>query len=169
PVPYCLHFGSRWPNYTLTANDYNIYVEARREFLLSDRGYLALHAGGIIARLARLVIPCPTYEARRAFDPDDAQGILRVSSVRALVYDCLTEEEEDLICGVYAIATSTASGKQERRLSWWPQPAAFAQSGHNVGWWTHNCEDWFHRQLDKMEAGQAVLRTQQQWRSHIAF
>ncbi|KAJ7821427.1 hypothetical protein B0H14DRAFT_2599192 [Mycena olivaceomarginata] len=59
--------------------------------------------------------------------------------------DYLTDQEIDLICGVYHISTGqrdpgALSGEQTTARSWWPRPSAMEQSGLNVGWWTPLCE-----------------------------
>ncbi|KAJ7836743.1 hypothetical protein B0H13DRAFT_2368578 [Mycena leptocephala] len=64
----------------------------------------------------------------------------------------LMSEEIDLICGVYVVATGLKSsadedGVQKKTISWWPKPGAFFTSGLNIGWWSPDCERWFHKRL----------------------
>ncbi|KAJ6529249.1 hypothetical protein B0H19DRAFT_866381, partial [Mycena capillaripes] len=56
-------------------------------------------------------------------------------------HEILTEEEIDIICGVYVV--ETADGQQLKYISWWPTPLAFGSSGLSTGWWNANCERWF--------------------------
>lgn len=59
------------------------------------------------------------------------------------------------------------SGHQEKRLSWWPQAGAFYNSGMNVGWWTPDCESWFHGILREMAEGKAVVLNNTRWKARI--
>jgi hypothetical protein len=78
----------------------------RNRFLASPRGCAALFVGGIVARLARLVVDQelaslgPTSEVLRT-----GMRLWDGQSSAAYWDDVLTEQEIDLICGVYEIAT----------------------------------------------------------------
>ncbi|KAJ7050835.1 hypothetical protein C8F01DRAFT_1000053, partial [Mycena amicta] len=161
--------GARMEGYKPTELDYNAYVERRNKFLVSGRGVLALYAGGLIARIARLVIEHPGHALMcDDVDVENAEvQVLDPTGGHALYYHRLTREEEDLICGVYSIQMS--AGHQVARVSWWPQPAAFFNSGLNTGWWSPNCERWFKGLLEEMEAGQGRLWSQTKWKKNIRF
>ncbi|KAF8144812.1 hypothetical protein K438DRAFT_1492706, partial [Mycena galopus ATCC 62051] len=85
--------------------------------------------------------------------------------------DYLTEEEIDLICGVYHISMGqlhhgAASGEQTTTRSWWPRPVSMEQSGLNVGWWTPMCETWFRRRLQQLaEPQKADILTHAKWKN----
>ncbi|KAJ6556696.1 hypothetical protein B0H10DRAFT_1711546, partial [Mycena sp. CBHHK59/15] len=68
--------------------------------------------------------------------------------------DHLTDDEIDLICGVYHVATgfdrNAIRAEQLSTLSWWPKPATFDVSALNVGWWTPACEAFYQRRLAQM-------------------
>ncbi|KAJ7073081.1 hypothetical protein C8F01DRAFT_972340, partial [Mycena amicta] len=161
--------GARMEGYKPTQLDYKVYVDRRNKFLNSSRGVLALYAGGIVARIARLVIDQPGHE----LISDDVDHQIADVQVRdptsggTLYYHRLTREEEDLICGVYSVQMST--GHQVARVSWWPQPAAFFNSGLHTGWWSPNCERWFKGLLEQMEAGNGRLWSQTKWKRNIRF
>ncbi|KAJ7092014.1 hypothetical protein B0H15DRAFT_777734, partial [Mycena belliarum] len=161
--------GAREQGYTGTIHDYNSYVAKRTEFFQSPRGPLAASAGGIIGRLARLTIKDLDTEILLFEEIDEETSDRQIISSKggALYHDCLTPEEEDLICGVYPVHLT--SGHQTQRLSWWPQPAAFFTSGFHCGWWSPRCEDWFIAQLRKMEEGQGRLLTQNAWKAQMRF
>ncbi|TFK58176.1 hypothetical protein BDN72DRAFT_751479, partial [Pluteus cervinus] len=79
--------------------------------------------------------------------------------------DWLSEEEEQLICGVYKVYNDD---KPENSLtsdrSWWPKHAAWEKAGLNMGYWTPDCEVWFQIRCNSIRDGTAMLRTAEQWR-----
>ncbi|KAJ7663696.1 hypothetical protein DFH06DRAFT_1128077 [Mycena polygramma] len=146
--------GHRPLAYRPDAHDYRSYVAIRDQFLITPRGRAALQYGGIIGRLARAVVS--------------------VDNVFAYWDDCLTEQEIDLICGVYHISTGqvdpgSSSGEQTTTRSWWPRPASTASSGMSVGWWTPMWEAWFQKRLALLEqdppAGDLV--THAKWKHNL--
>ncbi|KAJ7848209.1 hypothetical protein B0H13DRAFT_1730038 [Mycena leptocephala] len=98
--------GYRRPKYKPTPVDHGVYMMLRNRFLASPRGRTALFVGGIVAHLARLVVDQelaslgPTSEVFRT-------GIRLWDGQSSAAYwdDALTEQEIDLICGVYEIGT----------------------------------------------------------------
>jgi hypothetical protein len=100
--------GRRPAGYTPTLVDFGVYVQRRDAFLRSSRGRAALFHGGVIGRLARSVIP--DFEDIACLDPseDILKAGARVSSgngERALWHEVLTQDEINLVCGVYTIET----------------------------------------------------------------
>ncbi|KAF8235939.1 hypothetical protein L208DRAFT_1173788, partial [Tricholoma matsutake] len=83
--------------------------------------------------------------------------------------DCLTEDELDLICGVYRIDTGQCNvhGHQTTHISWWPRPSVWEGSGLYVGYWSEDCEHWFQQHLDKCKSGKASLKNPGSWRHSI--
>ncbi|KAJ7816886.1 hypothetical protein B0H13DRAFT_1663127 [Mycena leptocephala] len=166
--------GYRRPKYKPTPVDHGVYMMLRNRFLASPRGRAALFVGGIVARLARLVVDQelaslgPTSEVLRT-------GIRLWDGQSSAAYwdDVLTEQEIDLICGVYEIATGRVNKiteeHQTSHLSWWPMPHAFAQSGLNIGWWSPDCERWFQERLRHIQSGNAALHNQTEWKKSLKF
>jgi hypothetical protein len=102
--------GRRPAGYTQTLIDFGVYVQRQDAFLRSPRGDAALFYGGVVGRLARLVIP--DFEDIACLDPseDILKAGTRVSSGNgegALWHEVLTQDEINLICGVYIIETGT--------------------------------------------------------------
>ncbi|KAJ7882171.1 hypothetical protein B0H13DRAFT_1629592 [Mycena leptocephala] len=98
--------GYRPPNYKPDMRDYRSYVAVRSRFLLSARGRAALLYGGIIGRLARSEVSSEEV-LRGPSDDVLIDGICLWDGHSAAAYwdDRLTDEEIDLICGVYHVAT----------------------------------------------------------------
>ncbi|KAF8219506.1 hypothetical protein L208DRAFT_1138156, partial [Tricholoma matsutake] len=78
--------------------------------------------------------------------------------------DGLSEDELDLISGVYKVFTGNHKGKsvQESHLSWWPKHSIWAKSGLDMGYWSESSERWFLLQLESIRAGNTILRSGQE-------
>ncbi|KAJ7818845.1 hypothetical protein B0H14DRAFT_2601028 [Mycena olivaceomarginata] len=116
------------------------YVTIREQFLRSPRGRCAKSYSGIVGRLACTLI-CDAEVLRGPTDEVTVDGLCMWDGHSEYAYwdDYLTDQEIDLICGVYHISTGqrnpgALSGEQTTARSWWPRPSAMEQSGLNVGW-----------------------------------
>ncbi|KAJ7658216.1 hypothetical protein DFH06DRAFT_978677 [Mycena polygramma] len=183
--------GHRPLAYRPDAHDYRSYVAIRDQFLITPRGRAALQYGGIIGRLARAVVSVDDV-VRGPTDDASIAGVYFWDGHSQFAYwdDCLTEQEIDLICGVYHISTGaclsfslnlqtdrnigqvdpgSSSGEQTTTRSWWPRPASTASSGMSVGWWTPMWEAWFQKRLALLEqdppAGDLV--THAKWKHNL--
>ncbi|KAJ7759972.1 hypothetical protein B0H16DRAFT_1313085 [Mycena metata] len=110
PLSSRLTLGRRPAGYMPTLLDFGVYVQHRDGFLHSSRGRIALFYGGIVGRLARLVLSDPEGLACLEASEDVLDTGARVASgngEEALWYEALTEEEIRLICGVYVVETGT--------------------------------------------------------------
>jgi hypothetical protein len=88
-----------------------------------------------------------------------------------LIDDNLTENEFNLICGVYKVYTG--NGQQTSDSSWWPKQSTFMKSPLWSGSWTVLCEFWFQKRLHAILNGKAMPMTSSKWarslrRSHDA-
>ncbi|KAJ7736628.1 hypothetical protein B0H16DRAFT_1326474 [Mycena metata] len=110
PISSRLTLGRRPAGYMPTFVDLGVYVQHRDAFLRSSRGHVALFYGGIVGRLARLVLS--DFEDLACVDPsedvlDTGARVASGNGEEALWYEALTEEEIRLICGVYMVETGT--------------------------------------------------------------
>ncbi|KAJ7465195.1 hypothetical protein FB451DRAFT_1041898, partial [Mycena latifolia] len=90
---------------------YGVYVTLRERFLESPRGRAALFSGVIVGRLARLIVD----ENLASLGPSNEvfmTGVRLWNGQSSTAYwdDTLTDQEIDLICGVYEIATGVLIG-----------------------------------------------------------
>lgn len=105
--------GYRPPGYRPDATDYQTYVSTRNRFLRTTRCRAALMSGGLVGRLAKDVV----QYSQVYYGPSDAvfdEGFcLSDAKNSSLRYwdDQLTEDDLDIICGVYKIATGMLSFK----------------------------------------------------------
>ncbi|KAJ7171904.1 hypothetical protein B0H12DRAFT_1040615 [Mycena haematopus] len=165
--------GYRPQDYQPDVWDYRSYLERRTQLLRSSRGLVALRSGGIIARIAREVVSLEDG----LIDPSDYpldHGICfwDGKSAKTLRGEQLTDDEVDVICGVYHVATgqrdpSSANNRQITSRSWWPRPPAFSKSALNVGWWTPACEHFYQGRLEKLNGGIYMIQTAHTWKEQL--
>lgn len=98
--------GLRPQNYSPNRIDYQTYMAIRDKFLQSPRGRATLLYGSVIGCLARAVVAAEEV-FRGPTDDATIDGICLWDGHGQLSYwdDALTEQEIDLICGVYHVAT----------------------------------------------------------------
>ena len=100
-----LGLGARKTNDNFSAADYKAYVTRRNELLRSGWGRAALLKGGIVWRIARLVLTEDDLLSGPSGNHTQ-RDYLRVGSV-GYVDDELDEHEVDIICGVYRCLSGT--------------------------------------------------------------
>ncbi|KAJ7300675.1 hypothetical protein DFH08DRAFT_725106 [Mycena albidolilacea] len=98
--------GFRSQRYAPDAHDYQSYVAIREQFLRSPRGRCAKSYGGIVGRLACTLIS-DAEVLRGPTDEVTVDGLCMWDGHSEYAYwdDYLTDQEIDLICGVYHIST----------------------------------------------------------------
>jgi hypothetical protein len=105
--PRCQYLGYRSVNYTFDLADYAGY-EALRDFFLRSQPYgpLALREGGIIARLAREVLPNSDALSGPSSEALSGHRARFVCNDQIYVEDEFSEAELGLICGTYVLSTN---------------------------------------------------------------
>jgi hypothetical protein len=105
-IPSVSSLGRRTRNSKFDEVDFLLYERLRDEFFRSPRGHLALLAGGIIARLAREVIPfSKVYDGLADSIEKDGMFICKGDGRPGYYSHVLSETEVDLILGVYHVDT----------------------------------------------------------------
>ncbi|KAJ7237283.1 hypothetical protein B0H12DRAFT_1026422, partial [Mycena haematopus] len=165
--------GYRSRDYQPDVWDYRSYLERRTQLLRSPRGLVALRSGGIIARIAREVVSLEDgLIGPSDYPPDHGICFWDGKSADTLRGEQLTNDEVDVICGVYHVATgqrdpSSTNNRQITSRSWWPRPPAFAKSALNVGWWTPACEHFYRGRLEKLNGGVYMIQTAHTWKEQL--
>ncbi|KAJ7056714.1 hypothetical protein C8F01DRAFT_1154656 [Mycena amicta] len=123
---------------THSGRRYRIYLDHLKSNILDTaRGRLALQAGGLIGRLAGLVVP--TDEGLRGPDEDVFDtGDCLWDGVSPYVYwyNSLSVHEVGVVLG-------RCSDQKNEDVSWWPPPTVWFDSHLFPQWWTSRCEKWF--------------------------
>jgi hypothetical protein len=109
--PQCRYLGYRSPNYSFDLADFAGYEVLRDSFLRAQpHGPLALREGGIIARLAREVLPNSNALSGPSSEALAGHRARLVCDDKIYVEDEFTESELRLICGTYALAETYSTG-----------------------------------------------------------
>ena len=170
--------GSRVEGYKPTSEDYTEYESKRNELLSLPRvARAAFMKGGIVWRLA--------VEASVSIDHVFAGPMDEESVNHHDMWDNqLTNDELDLICGVYRVHTGKfvshtinriftvvhiGYGQQVAECSWWPKMTAWEGNGLDFGYWNLTCETWFQKRLEKIKENPDALRTAKQWKNALMF
>ncbi|KAL0575267.1 hypothetical protein V5O48_006703 [Marasmius crinis-equi] len=177
PLGCRARLGFRPYGYKFTLQDFRAYVAIRAEFFSSPRGRAAVLAGGLLARLAKDsvdktdVLGGPSRDFLTAWmygehfsDPQEQSHIYWD--------DRLTEEEVNLVCGVYEVATGPILSNgtyQTAELSWFPKPGAWKVSSLNCGYWSRDAEVWYQKRLAQIEEGNANLLNLVKWKENIKY
>ncbi|TFK59901.1 hypothetical protein BDN72DRAFT_752055, partial [Pluteus cervinus] len=155
--------------------EYALYEKARKDLLTPQRAQAALKQGGLIWRLAREVYPDLEVAVDVVLNTPiphintDLKFSREVNRQNINWFDSgLTEEEENLICGVYKVYADETN-KVIADVSWWPKPSAWITSGLNVGYWSPDAEEWFRKRLECIQRGEAKLYNAGAWKKAIKF
>jgi hypothetical protein len=159
--------GWREKGYCGDAIDYAVYEALHTEFLAQPHACSALLKGGIIWQLARCSVKFSVASAGPLDDVFNYGSCIKSNFDGVELWDDdLSEDELNLICGVYKVKTQ---GNQTSDSSWWPKYSVWMSGGLNVGYWSPACEEWFEQQLDSIRNGTAHLRTLAEWRVVLRF
>ncbi len=92
--------------------------------------------------------------------------------------EMLTEDQIDIICGVYKVewveesnrrkkTESDRRGQLTEHVSWFPKPAAWKGSGLDVGFWSADDESWYLHRVAKYLDGDFKCENQTEWRKSL--
>jgi hypothetical protein len=101
--------GHRPSRYKFTDRDYNEYEVRREELLSGSIGRVALTRGGIIGRLAKDVIDGSKLVTRGPGHIHDNSVVVTELDGFYLCEELLTQQQQDIICGVYEVDTGKFS------------------------------------------------------------
>ena len=115
PRPKCRYLGNRPVGYLFDLADFAGYQVLRDSFLRSQpHGPLALREGGIIARLAREVLPNSSALSGPSFEALSGYHAQFIYGDKIYVDDSFLEAELELICGTYRmLPNAQARGSNE--------------------------------------------------------
>ncbi|CAA7265617.1 unnamed protein product [Cyclocybe aegerita] len=139
---------------------YASYVRCRDAFVRSERGHVAIKAGGLMARLA-----VGTVKPDDIYNGAIAGGDRKIAMFGWYdLYDgSLSRKDVSVLCGVHY------TRPWSRELSsWWPTPDVWAGCRLEREFWTPEAEDWFIGWRDQLERN-AIDRapTKTEWRERL--
>ncbi|KAG1722729.1 uncharacterized protein EDB91DRAFT_1088023 [Suillus paluster] len=145
--------------------EYADYENRRGRLLNLPHVRVAVAQGGILWRLCKqeLASDIPNGPSK------DVQFFADTSpdAPKRYLSDTLSDDEINILCGVYHIATGR--GNQTAISSWWPTPKQWSSSGLDVGYWNHSAENVFQSRLKAIREGRAELRGAKQWKSEMSY
>jgi len=163
--PRSRYLGNRSFDYSFDLADYSGYEVLRDSFLRSQsHGPLALREGGIIARLAREVLPNSNALSGPSSEALSGHHARYTYGDEIYVDDRFLDEELELICGTYVLEKH---GVQSKKVSWFPPANIWNFCGYNVGQWTEECEKWFQGHVSNIHSGKFQPLSSRDWRQTI--
>ncbi|KAK0230328.1 hypothetical protein IW262DRAFT_1453227 [Armillaria fumosa] len=165
--------GCRPTDYKPDRLEFATYQALCKGFLRSQRGRAALLAGGILGCITQDFISNDEVYLGPSADVLKS-GIYFVAdgeSTPVFWDDALTDDEIDLLCGIYKVETGHRNGSEPQHsfVLWFPKPAAWETSGLNIGFWSSDCELWYQGHLNEINSPDPVLWTTNQWRHSLWF
>ncbi|KAK7433537.1 hypothetical protein VKT23_019846 [Stygiomarasmius scandens] len=153
--------GVRVLNHQFDAAEYAAYESAKNDVLLSSNGRLALMQGGILWRLAKDIIPSRTVTSGPRSSVKHTGKSFGSLQDHELCEEVLTENEVNVIVGLYKVDTETKN--QVSDMSWWPKPVSWAKGNRNFGFWSADDEKFYQERLTEIRNGTARPKTASQW------
>jgi len=143
--------------------DYAGYENRRTAFLAQPHGCAGALKGGIVWHLVINSIKLSHVCVGPSEDVFEYGDIMLDYNGEELWDDALSDDELNLICGVYKVHTQH---NQTSDSLWWPKQAIWMSSRLNV---SPMCETWFQKQLTAICNGLAALQTAAAWRTSLRF
>ncbi|KAF8530155.1 hypothetical protein BU17DRAFT_35850, partial [Hysterangium stoloniferum] len=153
--------------YKPDAVDYMAYREQQDVFFHHPHALVALLRGSIVWHLAMQSISQDAVLAGPTDEVFTHGQAFQTSDGTYWWDDDLSEDELNLICGVYKVFTGY--GQQAADMSWLPKPTIWQRGNLDVGYWSHACEEWFQNRLTHILNGSADLRSANKWGSSLVM
>ncbi|KAG2355041.1 hypothetical protein BDR07DRAFT_1195972, partial [Suillus spraguei] len=143
--------------------EYMDYEARRTRLLRMPHIRVAVAQGGILWRLCKQELATVIPNG-----PSTDVHFFADASSRKFLFDSLSEQEIEFLCGVYHVDTG-GGGKQMATLSWWPIPKLWETSGFELGYWTHSAEKLFQNRLKAIRERRAELFSAKKWKGELSF
>ncbi|THH23040.1 hypothetical protein EUX98_g8139 [Antrodiella citrinella] len=151
-----------------THEHYHHYEFIRNMLLERDYSRAALLAGGIVGRLAKEALGVSSGTTGPSLDVYEYGSWQEYEGGAVRGDDKLSEEEQDLICGLYKVYTDD-SGKQTEDASWWPKQSVWLRCGLYTGFWSADCEAWYQARSNAITTQQAQPKNAAAWKDTLKY
>ncbi len=162
-IPY------RVKGFQLTRDDYTSYVGRRKQIFRSNEVLrAALKHGGVPWRLAMEEGPEDFVTSGPSSRVTEVGGFYKTEGGDELWDEMLTDDQMDVICGVYKVERAEDAANSEKRgdsrgrltehVSWFPKDASWKGSGLDVGFWSADAESWYQRRVAKYLGRRVQMR-----------
>ncbi|KAK0222259.1 hypothetical protein IW262DRAFT_1270575 [Armillaria fumosa] len=152
-------------------DDLQSYVHRRRKLFGSNEILQAtLKHGGLIWRLAHdvegdrsedFVLTGPSSRVTQI------GGVHHTAEGDELWDEILTDDQIDIICGIYKKSQTKRRVQLTEDVSWFPKPMAWKGCGLDVSFWSADAESWYQHQITKYISGDFKCENQTQWRKSL--
>ncbi|KAK0187387.1 hypothetical protein F5146DRAFT_1064727 [Armillaria mellea] len=170
-IPERIIIPHRLKGFQLKMKDFVNYVERRRQlFKNSEVVRAALKHGGLIWRLAMEEASEECIISGHSPRVAEIGACLRTTEGEALWDEMLTEDQIDIICGVYKVKREDGphpSGELAEHVSWFPKDTSWRGCGLDVGFWSPDAESWYQRRLARYLGGDFKCENQTEWRKSL--
>ncbi|KAK0468950.1 hypothetical protein IW261DRAFT_1296088, partial [Armillaria novae-zelandiae] len=78
--------------------------------------------------------------------------------------EMLTDDQIDIICGVYKKSQTDRRVQLTEDVSWFPKPSVWKGCGLDVGFWSADAESWYQHRIARYIGGDFKCENQTQWR-----
>ncbi|TCD59847.1 hypothetical protein EIP91_011330 [Steccherinum ochraceum] len=137
--------------YQFNQGNYEHYMYVKERNVQRGLKSLAMRSGGIVWRLVKEMV-CEDEDWDDTLPEEDA----------------LTEEEENMICGMYKVYTGR-DGRQTEDASWWPKQSVWLKGGLSMGQWTDDCEAWYRARLRDINRRQEQPKNSKAWKKALKY
>ena len=169
PVPpyrYRLRGLDARPNgFKPTESDYLAYVEARNEVFNSPRARVLRLRGGIVGRLALEAVPDVTVLEGPSFCDD----IIGSTDSTVFVDDSISDNDLEIVSGVYRVSTVVGSKTDFSHPSWWPKHSAWERAGHSTDQWSPNAESFYVERIQLFQEKEWNLKGSGSWKDTLKY
>ncbi|SJL14594.1 uncharacterized protein ARMOST_18057 [Armillaria ostoyae] len=168
-IPERILIPHRLKGFQLKMKDFANYVERRRQlFSNSEVVRAALKHGGLIWRLAMEEASEECVTSGHSPRATETGACLRTTEGEALWDEMLTEDQIDVICGVYKVEREgNCGGELTEHVSWFPKDTSWRGCGLDVGFWSPDAESWYQRRLARYIGGDFKCENQTEWRKSL--
>jgi hypothetical protein len=100
--------------------------------------------------------------------PSFFDEVIGYSDNTAFVDDFITENDVDIVSGVYRVATSKC-GASTSDLSWWPKYGTWMRTGFFTDQWAPNAESFYVRRVQSLQKKNWELKTATTWKATLKY
>ncbi|KAK0450502.1 uncharacterized protein EV420DRAFT_1646423 [Desarmillaria tabescens] len=160
--------------FQLGKDNYMSYVGRRKQLFRSNEVLrAALKHGGVPWRLA-MEVSEDFVTSGPSSRVTEVGGFYKTEEGDELWDEMLTEDQINIICGVYKVEREESAGKSGKKgddcgrltehVSWFLKDASWRGSGLDVGFWSADAESWYQRRVKKYLDRDFKCENQTEWK-----
>jgi hypothetical protein len=155
---------ARLKGFKPSESDYLAYIQSRDEVFKSPRARILRLRGGIIGRLALEAVPNVVV----LDGPSFCDEVIGHTDNTVFVDDFITENDVDIVSGVYRVAVTDGGGASSD-FSWWPKHGTWTRSGLFMDQWTPDAESFYFHRVQSLQKKNWRLKTATTWKETLKY